>query len=162
MLSACRSTFLVLLSVFPLVRFSPQAPAPTADPKAEILAFNEKFINAHLRMDNPAIIAMWAEDGVSLLPSMAPMVGRAAIGKFITDISAQMPGYKIVREKIDFRDIQVSGDWASEWGLETQGLQPPNNQPTMEGYGKILFVLHKDAKGEWKIQQEMWNANPKP
>jgi ketosteroid isomerase-like protein len=32
----------------------------------------------------------------------------------------------------------------------------------MEGYGKILFVLHKDATGQWKIQQEMWNANPKP
>jgi ketosteroid isomerase-like protein len=32
----------------------------------------------------------------------------------------------------------------------------------MEGYGKILFVLHKDPTGQWKIQQEMWNANPKP
>ena len=162
MLVACRFTFLFLLVALPFVRLSPQAPAPPADPKAEILAFNEKFINAHLRMDNPAIIAMWAEDGVSLLPSMAPMVGRATIGKFIMDISAQMPGYKIVREKIDFRDIQVSGDWASEWGLETQGLQPPGNQPTMEGYGKILFVLHKDSSGQWKIQQEMWNASPKP
>ena len=161
MLAACRFTFLFLASVFPFVQLSPQAPPPPADPKAEILAFNEKFINAHLRMDNPAIIAMWAEDGVSLLPSMAPMVGRAAIGKFINDITAQMPGYKIVRERIDFHDIQVSGDWASEWGLETQGLQPPN-QPTMEGYGKLLFVLHKSPKGEWKIQQEMWNANPKP
>jgi ketosteroid isomerase-like protein len=162
MLFACRLTFLFVLSVFPLVRLSLQTLAPAADSKSEILAFNEKFINAHLRMDNPAIIAMWAEDGVSLLPSMAPMVGRATIGKFINDISAQMPGYKIVRERIDFRDIQVSGDWASEWGIETQGLQPPNNQPTMEGYGKILFVLHKDATGQWKIQQEMWNANPKP
>jgi ketosteroid isomerase-like protein len=161
MLPACRLTFLVLVSLFLFVHSSAQTPAPPADPKAEILVFNEKFINAHLRMDNPAIIAMWAEDGVSLLPSMAPMVGRSTIGKFINDISAQMPGYKIVREKIDFRDIQVSGDWASEWGLETQGLQPPN-QPTMEGYGKILFVLHKDATGQWKIQQEMWNANPKP
>jgi ketosteroid isomerase-like protein len=161
MLAACRFAFLFLAAVFPLVRLSPQAPAPPPDPKAEILAFNEKFINAHLRMDNPAIIAMWAQDGVSLLPSMAPMVGRAAIGKFINDITAQMPGYKIVREKIDFRDIQVSGDWASEWGPETQELQPPN-QPAMEGYGKILFVLHKDASGQWKIQQEMWNASPKP
>lgn len=160
--AACRSTFLVLALLFLLPFSSPQTPAPPADPNSEILAFNEKFINAHLRMDNPAIIAMWAEDGVSLLPSMPPMVGRAAIGKFINDISAQMPGYKIVREKIDFRDIQVSGDWASEWGLETQGLQPPANQPVMEGYGKILFVLHKDTKSEWKIQQEMWNANPKP
>src|SRR6266852_7989351 len=162
MLAACRFAFLFLASVFLLVHDSRQTPAPPADPKAEILAFNEKFINAHLRMDNPAIIAMWAEDGVSLLPSMAPMVGRAAIGKFITDISAQMPGYKIVREKIDFRDIQVSGDWASEWGLEIQGLQPPGNQPAMEGHGKLLFVLHKNPKGEWKIEQEMWNTNPKP
>jgi len=160
--AACRSTFLAMTFLFFLPLSSPQTPAPPADPKAEILTFNQNFINAHLRMDNPAIIDMWAEDGVSLLPSMAPMIGRATIGKFINDISAQMPGYKIVREKIDFRDIQVSGDWASEWGLETQGLQPPGNQPTMEGYGKLLFVLHKNAKGEWKIQQEMWNANPKP
>ena len=157
--TACRSAFLVLAS---LLLFAPSAPqTPPPDPKAEILAFNEKFINAHLRMDHPAIIAMWAEDGVSLLPSMAPLVGRAAIGKFINEIAAQMPGYKIVREKIDFHDIEVSGDWASEWGIETQGLQPPN-QPSMEGYGKILFVLHKDSSGRWKIQHEMWNASPKP
>ena len=161
MLTACRSTFLALASLFLFLHSSPQTPTPAADPKAEILAFNEKFINAHLRMDNPAIIALWADDGVSLLPSMAPLAGRANIGKFINDISAQMPGYRIVREKIDFHDIQVSGEWASEWGLETQGLQPPN-QPVMEGYGKILFVLHKDASGEWKFQQEMWNAAPKP
>jgi ketosteroid isomerase-like protein len=161
MLAACRSGFLLLTSVLLLATSFPQTPVPSADPNAEILAFNEKFVNAHLRMDNPAIIAMWADDGVSLLPSMPPMVGRATIGKFITDITAQMPGYKIVREKIDFHDIQVSGDWASEWGLESQSLQPPN-QPTMEGYGKILFVLHKDATGQWKIQQEMWNANPTP
>jgi hypothetical protein len=94
-------------------RVSLQTPAPPADPKAEILAFNEKFINAHLRTDNPAIVAMWADDGASLL------VGRATIGKFISDITAQMPGYRIVREKIDFHGVQVSGDWASEWGLET-------------------------------------------
>jgi len=159
MLPACRSTFLAIASLFLFLHSSPQT--PPSDPKPEILAFNEKFINAHLRMDNPAIIAMWADDGVSLLPSMSPMVGRAAIGKFINDITAQMPGYKIVREKIDFHDIQVSGDWASEWGIETQGLQPPNS-PVMEGYGKLLFVLHRDSTGEWKIQQEMWNANPKP
>ena len=159
MLTACRSAFLVLAFLFFFLPSAPQT--PPADPKAEIASFNEKFINAHLRMDNPAIISMWAEDGVSLLPSMAPLVGRAAIGKFINDISAQMPGYKIVREKIDFHDIQVSGNWASEWGIETQGLQPPN-QPSMEGYGKILFVLHKDSSGQWKIQQEMWNASPKP
>lgn len=156
--TACRSAFLVFASLFFFLPSAPQT--PPADSKAEILSFNEKFINAHLRMDNPAILAMRSENSVSLLPSMAPLVGRAAIGKFVNEIAAQMPGYKIVREKIDFQEIQVSGEWAYEWGLETQGLQPPN-QPAMEGYGKILLILHKEA-GQWKIHTEMWNAAPKP
>jgi uncharacterized protein (TIGR02246 family) len=161
MLPACRFTFVALAGLAFLFPTVTQSPAPASDIKSEIQAFNRKFINAHLRMDNPAIIALWADDGVSLLPSMAPLVGKDAIGKFMNDITAQMPGYKLVRESIDFQDIRVSGEWASEWGLETQAIQPPN-QPAMEGYGKILFVLHKDASGEWKIQQEMWNAAPAP
>jgi len=161
MLFACRFCFLGFVAFFLAGHSSLRSLAPSPDPKEEIAAFNEKFINAHLRMDNPAIIGMWADDGVSLLPNMPPLVGKQAIAKFINDITAQMPGYKIVREKIDFRDIQVSGDWASEWGLETQALQPPK-MDAMEGYGKIMFVLHKDSSGQWKIQQEMWNAAPKP
>jgi ketosteroid isomerase-like protein len=42
--------------------------------RAEIETFNQKFIDAHLRMDTPAVLLMWAEDGVSLLPEMAPLV----------------------------------------------------------------------------------------
>jgi ketosteroid isomerase-like protein len=26
----------------------------------------------------------------------------------------------------------------------------------------FLLILHKNAQGEWKIKQEMWNAAPKP
>jgi uncharacterized protein (TIGR02246 family) len=130
--------------------------------RAEIEAFNQKFIDAHLRMDHPAILSMWAEDGVSLLPQMAPLVGRQAIKKFVEDVVAQMPGYRVTKEEIDFRDIRVSGDWAYEWGLEHQVVQPPDGKAAIEGRGKILLILHKDAHGEWKLQQEMWNAAPKP
>jgi uncharacterized protein (TIGR02246 family) len=129
--------------------------------RAEIEAFNQKFIDAHLRMDTPAVLAMWAEDGVSLLPEMAPLVGRLAIQKFVEDVVAKMPGYKVTKEEIDFRDIRVSGDWAYEWGLEHQVAEPPDGKPAFDGRGKILLILHKDAHGEWKIQQEMWNSAPK-
>jgi len=129
--------------------------------RAEIAAFNQKFIAAHLRMDTPAVLSMWAEDGVSLLPEMAPLVGKQAIGKFVEDVVAKMPGYKVTKQEIDFRDIQVSGDWASEWGLEHQVVQPPDGKPVIDSHGKILLILHKDAHGEWKVQQEMWNSAPK-
>ena len=39
--------------------------------RKEIEAFNVKFLEAHQRMDNAAIVGMWAEDGVSLLPETA-------------------------------------------------------------------------------------------
>ena len=129
--------------------------------RAEIEVFNQKFIDAHLRMDTPAVLSMWAEDGVSLLPEMAPLVGKQAISKFVEDVVAKMPGYTVTKEEIDFRDIRVSGDWAYEWGLEHQVAQPPDGKPAFDGHGKILLILRKDAHGEWKIQQEMWNSAPK-
>jgi uncharacterized protein (TIGR02246 family) len=93
--------------------------------RAEIEAFNQKFIDAHLRMDHPAILSMWAEDGVSLLPQMAPLVGRQAIKKFVEDVVAQMPGYRVTKEEIDFRDIRVSGDWlmSGDWSTRWCSLR---------------------------------------
>ena len=33
----------------------------------EMDALNKKFVELHLKMDTPEIIAMWAEDGVDLM-----------------------------------------------------------------------------------------------
>lgn len=111
-------------------------------------------------MDNAGVMSFWADDGVSL-PGMKPMVGKKAIAKFLDDIVAQMPGYRVTRQEIDFQGIQVSGDWASEWGLEYQVVKPPDAKPPIESRGKILLVLHKATGGDWKIKQEMWNSGVK-
>jgi uncharacterized protein (TIGR02246 family) len=132
--------------------------AQTNPGKAEIEAFNQKFIAAHLKMDHPLILSFWEEDGVSLLPDTPPLVGKAAIAKFVQDVLASMPGYRVTKQEIDFRDIRVAGDWAFEWGLEHQVSEGPPGKPTFDGHGKILLILHKNARGEWKIHQEMWNS----
>src|ERR1700751_2682590 len=54
--------------------------------RREIDAFNKKYIAAHLRMDNAAVMSMWAEDGISLLPATDPMIGKEAIGKFMDEV----------------------------------------------------------------------------
>jgi ketosteroid isomerase-like protein len=117
--------------------------------RAEIDAFNKKYIAAHLRMDNAAVKSMWAEDGISLLPTTDPIIGR-------------MPGYHMQKMDVDFQGIEVSGDWASEWAEEHQVVQPPPGKRVIDSYGKLLLVLHREADGNWRISREMWNQGLKP
>ena len=88
-----------------------QADSPSAEfARKEIEAFNVKFLEAHQRMDNAAIVGMWAEDGVSLLPETAAIAGRKAIAKFIDDVVEQMPGYHMrrMRNKIRLRILGLA------------------------------------------------------
>jgi hypothetical protein len=88
----------------------------TADERRrEIDTFNAKFLEAHLRMDDAAILGMWAEDGVSLLPERSPIVGKPAITKFLTGVTVQLKGWRMEKMELDFQGIEVSEDWASEW-----------------------------------------------
>ncbi len=126
----------------------------------QIEAFNQKLHVAILHMDNAAIMDLWADDGVDLMPETAPISGKAAIAKWLDSVTSGLKGYRVTEEKAEFHDIQISGDWASEWAIEHQVVQPPHGKKPIEGHGKMLLVLHRDAAGNWKIQQEMWNSAP--
>ncbi len=138
------------------------AAAPGAAGLKEVEAFNRKFQEVTLRMDSAALMALWADDGVTLLPAMPPLTGKKKIAEWLGDVISKMPGYKVTKQENDFHDIRVSGDWASEWGTTYQVVEPPDGKPAIESYGKILLVLHKEKDGQWKIKQEMWNAGVRP
>jgi ketosteroid isomerase-like protein len=90
------------------------------------------------------------------------MIGRKKIAAWVEDIVAKMPGFKVTKQEMEFHDIQVRGEWAAEWATEHQVVQPPDGKPVIESYGKMALVLHREANGEWRVQQEMWNGSPKP
>jgi hypothetical protein len=50
------------------------------------------MIDGTKRMDTDALLALWEDDGVSILQEMAPIVGKAAIAKFVRAAVGQMPG----------------------------------------------------------------------
>src|SRR6266705_3669829 len=76
--------------------------------RGEIDAFNKKFVELHLKMDTPGIMAMWAEDGVDLMPGEAPLVGRKTITAWVENVLAKMPGYKVTKEEMVFHGIQCA------------------------------------------------------
>ena len=130
--------------------------------RKDIEAFNKRYVELHLKMDTAGILALWVEDGVNLMPGDAAMIGRKKISAWVEEIVAKMPGFKVMKQEMEFHDIHVCGEWASEWATEHQVVQPPDGKPLIEGYGKMALVLHREANSEWKVQQEMWNAGPKP
>ncbi len=126
-----------------------------------IESFNRALDSATRNMDNAAVLALWEDDGISLLPSTPPIVGKKAIGKFIEDVTSQFPGARMETFEMDCHDITVSGKWASEWCTEHQIVQFPDGKPPFEGWGKMLLVLHRPA-GKWRLKEEMWNQAVKP
>jgi uncharacterized protein (TIGR02246 family) len=130
--------------------------------RKEIDAFNKRYVELHLKMDTAGILALWEEEGVDLMPGDAALIGRKKISAWVEDILAKMPGYKVMKQEMEFHDIHVCGEWASEWATEHQVVQPPDGKPVIDSYGKMALVLHRQPSGEWKVQQEMWNAAPRP
>ncbi len=147
-----------LLLLF-VVALMPTARAQGSSADAELSAFNQKFTAAVLHMDNAAVMALWAKDGVTLLPGLAPIQGKDNIARWLDGLSAKFPGYRVVKQEDDFHPVQAGGDWASEWANTVQVVQPPEGKPPIETHGKMLLVLHREADG-WRIEAEMWTPSP--
>src|ERR1700745_1081393 len=90
-----------------LLMATAQMKARTEDDKArkEIDAFNKRYLELHLKMDTAGIFALWAEDGVDLMPGATAMVGMKKIAAWVEDILAKMPGYKVTKQEMEFHDI---------------------------------------------------------
>ena len=154
------SQALLLLCFIPCV--SNASTRATAAARAGIETFNQALDSATRQMDNAAVLTLWEDDGVSLLPATPPIVGKKAISRFLDDVMAQIPGGRMEKFEMQCHDIEVAGDWGSEWCTEHQVVQFPGGKPAFEGWGKMLLVLHRDAGGKWRVREEMWNQAVAP
>ena len=150
-----RATAALLSALLMAASARAQHSSPTTD--AGIEAFNRSFANATRTMNNAATLALWDDDGVSLLPSAKPIVGKPAISQFMTDVMASLQDAHMTKFESECHDLHVSGDWASEWCTEHQVVALGGGKPPFNGYGKMLLVLHRGVDGKWRIRDEMWN-----
>src|SRR5689334_14900811 len=95
-------------------------PPAAPDPQAGIDAFNRAVIDSTKKMDNAASVALWEDDGVSLLPATEPIVGKPAIASFLDRVTKGFPGAHMESFTLDCKTIFASGNWASERCVEHQ------------------------------------------
>jgi uncharacterized protein (TIGR02246 family) len=162
MVSFRRDFVVALLLALPPAGWMQASPAPPAAEEArrEIEAFNARLDAAGRRMDNEAVMALWAEDGVDLLPGLEPMVGKKAITDWLQGVKKQLGGFTMKVNETKWHDITLAGEYAFEWGVTHQIVQPPGGAKPAESRGKMLLVLRRSPRGEWLIVREAWTPNP--
>jgi ketosteroid isomerase-like protein len=156
----CILALLVLLAVLPATRAVKTAAGQ--DARKSLDAFNAAFSNACLKMDHPASAALWADDGTDLIQGMEPMIGKAKIADWLNSLTPQLKGAKMIYCTVDWKDIQIHGDLAYEWGINKQKIEFPPPQEPFVGAGKILLILKRQPSGDWKLALESWNSLPEP
>ena len=109
-------------------------------------------------MDNAAVLALWEDDGIALLPQTKPMIGKKAIAKFLNDVSSQLPGARMEKFELKCFDVESTRDSATEWCEGRQHVVFPHGKLPFDGRGKMLLALHRGADGKWRMRREMWNA----
>jgi hypothetical protein len=98
-------TRLLVLVFLGLAASSTDGSSATVD-NNEIESFNRKFAELILKTDHPGMLAMWAEDGVDLMPGEAPIIGKVSITAWIKDIESKVSDSRVTKETIYFHDIQ--------------------------------------------------------
>ncbi len=123
-------------------------------------ALNQKEAEACRKMDQSASAALWADDGVDLIQGLQPMVGKAAISKWLDGLTVQTRGAKMDYCTIDWKQVKIQGDWVYEWGITRQKIEFPPPQKSFESEGKMLLILKRQQNDSWKIELESWNSSP--
>ncbi len=128
---------------------------PPEHPHADDLsAFNASLVEATRRMDNAAMLALWDDDGVSLLPSTAPLVGKPAIAAMFAGVTAQLVGAHMTSFEMTCAGAAFFGAYATEYCDEHQVVELGGGKPPFDGTGRLLLVLHRTDS--WRIAREMW------
>lgn len=146
-----------VLAVLCTVPCMATAQSDSANARAGIDVFNRALDQATRNMDNAASVALWEDDGVSLLPSTKPIVGKKALAQFYDGVMSSMPAARMLKFESRCFDVNVSGDLATEWCTEHQIVDIGAGKPLFDGRGKMLLVLHRSQDGVWRLRQEMWN-----
>jgi uncharacterized protein (TIGR02246 family) len=120
--------------------------------KEEILAANEKFMEAFRSGDFAKLASYYTENAKLLPPGSEMLVGKENIQNFWKGASEM--GIKAVR--IETLDVTSSDEIAVENGRYTLTIQPDENT-NVEEVGKYV-VVWKFADG-WKLDVDIWNSD---
>ena len=124
-----------------------------------IEALNRQDVEAVIAGDVATIISQWTENFVML--SAGPIVrGRTANAEMAERAKSQIEAMEVLEYHVDFEEIAVMGDHASEWGTYRGVARNRASGQVISYGGKLLRILPRQADGSWKMHRTMGIVDP--
>ena len=135
-----------------------QTPGPSAHKPipAGIDKLHQDDISATVTRDVEALTALWDDDGVLLQPGAPAIAGKSAFRDFLKQSFAKSPSAKVLKYVPDFRDLQVAGHVAYEWGYFDSTFKPSEQEQAVNFRAKFIRVLKQQSDGTWKFTRVIW------
>jgi len=115
----------------------------------EIRQLVNNWMGASASGDVKKVLTLMDEDVVFLVTGQEPMRGRDAFAKSFEAMSNQ----KLVFDgHVDFKEIQIIGDWAYCWNRLEVNIKPESG-PRMHREGYTLSILRK-RDGKWLLYRD--------
>ena len=122
---------------------------------AAIQRISTELLAAVNAADVARVLAGWADDGVLMPPHHPPVLGRAALTRYFSDL--------FTRTELTFAftssAIEVFDGGAVERLAYTAHAVPKVGGPAVEDSGTGLHVYRRVPGGAWMLAQDIWHSD---
>lgn len=127
----------------------------STDDRAAIKAVHHAWLDAELRGDSRALLALCAEVPVWIPPNEPPLCGRTAILRWL----GNQPDAALLQ--IDSEDLEIAGSGAFAWKVATfrTTLEGPAEAGRQIVTGSHAWLLQRNAEGAWRVSVVTWTVS---
>lgn len=124
-----------------------------AEDSAAIRQIFQEWEEAVRSKDIPRLLNFITEDAVFMPPGQPLIRGKSQVEGL----------YKMSFEKFEMdqtfqiEEIQICGDWAFVWGVDSAVLTPADGGPVVHGRGMGISILQRQQDGTWKFSRGINN-----
>lgn len=149
LLSACQPIVLEVPSAS-----TEQEASSLAAQEAEVRAASAAWDEAFNAADLPQLMALYAEDAVSMPPNLPALEGKTAIEGDFEWVFDNFTAH----HQTTVVDLEIAGDLAVEQGEYTMSFTPKDGSDPFSETGKHIVVRKKSTAG-WQVIREIWNTH---
>lgn len=103
--------------------------------------------------DIPRLLSFITEDAVFMPPGQPLIRGKKQV-----EALYQMSFSKFnMEQEFQIEEIQIAGDWAFLWGIDSAKLTPTDGGPAVDAKGMGISILRRQPDGSWKFSRGINN-----
>ena len=127
--------------------------------KAEVEKLNKVFTQAMLDNDTEKMMAIYADDIISM-PSYQPMIRGLAKVREMSEMQSKS-GWKTTHFELNTTDVMFAGNFVIEVGTYDMKMSGPD-MPEWPDNGKYITIYEIQKDGSLKVKIETWNTDTNP